>query len=1161
MPLAASRIPRSAKTQAASFDESRLGFEESRMPPELKTDTEQPEMWQSVESWMGSPQFDKMMKDEFPEDAGEWLDPVSRRQFLTLAGASVALAGAIGCNPSVRPASPRKVVPYVRQPEQIIPGIPLFFATAMAQAGGVGLGLLVKSNEGRPTKVEGNPNHPSSLGGANSFALASTLGLYDPDRSKNASQAADSTTNEAVANALLDTFKKLKDKKGAGVRVLAEPCTSPTLNGLAARFLASLPSAKWISYEPLAADNAVKASVAAFNKPLTPVYHLDKAKAVLAIDSDFLAALCPASVRNAKDFMAKRKFRDLESGLKAGDGVKPEDMNRLYSVESMFTCTGATADHRLPLTPTQIESFTRALATKFGIAAGTAGALPEFAQKCIDPIFEDLNSKKGSAAVIVGETQPPAVHQLALAINEKLDAFKANVVTFIEPLNPRAGDSIGELKALVEDMKAGKVEALIVLGTNPVYDAPVDLDFARALESVKYKLHYGLYKDETAANCTWHVPAAHYLESWGDLKGHDGTIALQQPLIAPLHGGISPLSFVSTLVKAAQDVAGVPEGQKTVETSDPLELVKAEARAYFTKAADSGDFENWWQHAVRDGVIPGSASKPVAAPAVNVAAIPTPAKADGIEVQFRADPTLYDGRFANNGWLQELPKPITKITWDNAAIVSPSTAVKLGCESGFGWTGGENGRTIADVVELTLEGRKLKIAVWILPGHADDVVTLYVGHGRTERAGKTADSKGFNTYKLRSTTALWNASGLTATKTGETYFLACTQGQHAMESRRPLRHGTVVQFAKDEEFAQIPPVSAEEYKEIRANTPGTEEDWVRLHGKDGKKFPHSHTHAHGPTETAKKDEPKHEEHKHDPRVIPLSLYPDNPQKVHGEDASKTYRRWGMAFDLSACTGCSACIMACVSENNIPVVGKEQVTKGRAMHWIRVDRYFSIPTSRTMEDTLGGKDVKDKVRAEKVKESANIRAHVMPVPCQQCEKAPCEVVCPVAATVHSADGLNDMVYNRCVGTRYCSNNCPYKVRRFNFLQFADYSTASMKLLNNPEVTVRQRGVMEKCTYCVQRIRNAEIEAEREWKLRPKDASDRPKIKDGEIVTACQAACPTGAIAFGDLNDPDSQVLRWKAEPTNYGLLAELNTMPRTSYLAAIRNPNPKMPQGA
>ncbi|OWK36192.1 TAT-variant-translocated molybdopterin oxidoreductase [Fimbriiglobus ruber] len=1142
------------------------------MPSELKLDAApaappragtaagrpEPEFWQSIDQWMDTPQFRDMMKDEFPEDAAEWLDPVSRRQFLSLMGASVALAGAVGCNPSLKPASRKKVVPFVRQPDQMIPGVPLFFSTAVSQAGGIGLGVLVKSVEGRPIKVEGNPNHPGSLGATDLYAQASILGVYDPDRSKQVKHEGRAGTFDSAIDALRSALNTQKAKQGEGLRIVTETTTSPTLILLIEDFLKRNPKAKWVQYETLSRDNPRRAGERAFGKYVNPIYHFDKAKVALALDSDFLSATGPGNVRYAREFMAGRKVREIAASLKAGDGVEAKDMNRLYAVESMLTSTGGTADHRLPLKPSEVEAFAVALAKELGVAGLPAGGkLPKSAEEWIKPLAADLSKAKGQSVVVVGDHQPPAVHLLAHAINEKLGAF-GSTVTFTEPVETRPADQLAEFKTLVADLKGGKVDFLFLLGGNPAFDAPADLEFAKVLGETKaLTVHLGLYDDETSRLCKWHLNAAHEFETWGDVRGFDGTATIQQPLIAPLFGGKSPIELFAVLLELG--------------ISDSLEVVKATWKKHFEDTKASGDFETWWQKAVRDGVIPGTAR-----PAVNVGAVKldalndkafaTPAVKAGTEIQFRPDPTIYDGRYANNGWLQEIPKPVSKLAWDNAAIVSPATAEKLQCTTAFGWTGGENGRTETDLVEITVDGRKLTVALFILPGHADDVITLYVGYGRSDDLGwKVAGGHGSNTYLLRTTTALWGAGGVEVKKTSGRYLLAALQGQHAMESRRPVRHATVAQFAADHDFAQVPGASAGEYKEIRALTPGTPEDFARLYGwKEGEgkhPHPHYHTHDHGHAHEGEKGE-GHEEHGgHDTRLIPLSLYPQNPLKVDGQDSSKTYRRWGMSIDLGACTGCSACVVACVSENNIPVVGKEQVTKGRSMHWIRIDRYFSMPGEKNQEDSLGGKDVGPKARAEKIKDSAAIRTHFQPVQCQQCEKAPCEVVCPPGATVHSADGLNDMVYNRCVGTRYCSNNCPYKVRRFNFLQFSDYSTESLKLVNNPDVTVRTRGVMEKCTYCVQRIRAADVEAEREFQTRPKDANGRPKIRDHEIVTACQAACPTGAIVFGDINDRDSAVLRAKAEPTTYGLLAEINTMPRTSFLAAVRNPNPAMPKGA
>ena len=1124
------------------------------MPPELNPEAGRPELFQSVEQWLDSDRFRELMRDEFPDDAAEWLDPVSRRKFLQLSGASLALAGAVGCNPSFKPAGQKKVVPYVKQPTEILPNVPLFFATAVAQAGGVGLGLLVKSAEGRPIKIEGNPNQPSSLGGTNVAAQGALLNLYDPDRSKENMYLGVSTTYTKTIEKIKEVLAK--SQQGDGVRVLAAPTTSPTQLRLMGDFSTRFPKAKWTSYEPAGDENCRKGVENAFGKPLNPVYQFDKANVVLSLDCDFLSAAGPGGPRFARDFIARRKVRHGDAALKAKDGVDGHDMNRLYAVESMLTSTGGTADHRLPLKPSEIESFARAVAKELGVTAAE-GKLPEFAAKWVKPLADDLKKNNGKALVVAGAQQPVAVHKLAWAINDKLGAL-GKTVTFTEPLSaPLAGGkaippgTLADLKALVADMQSGAVKLLLVANVNPVYDAPADLDFRKAVQDFKAKggsvVHLGEYVDETGFEATYHVNAAHFLESWGDVRGHDGSVSVQQPLIAPLYDGKTTAELLAAILDSPQQ--------------DSMEMVRATWTKWFADSKQSGDFDLWWQHGVRDGVLAGAELKTVEAPKLGDKATDglgqAPVVAAGMEIQFLPDPTVGDGRYANNGWLQEMPKPITSITWDNAAIVSPRTAEELKCGVYYPFTGGERGSSEVDVVELTLNGRKVLAAVFPLPSHADGVVTLHLGYGRT-KGGKTigdiANGLGSNAYALRASESQGHASGLEVKKTGQKFIIACTQGQYLMEGRRPHRSATVEQFEADHEFAQIPPASPGEYKELRALTPGTEEDWVRLYGTDpsAPKYPfhddHAHAHAHEP---------------HDKRVIPLSLYPTNPSTVKApngdpDEASKTYRRWGLAVDLGACTGCGTCVIACQAENNIPVVGKGQVMTGRAMHWIRIDRYFSIPGSKALDDELGDRSVGTKDRAERVKESHRIDAHFQPMMCHHCEKAPCEVVCPVQATAHSADGLNDMAYNRCVGTRYCANNCPYKVRRFNFLQYADYSTESLKLVNNPEVTVRTRGVMEKCTYCTQRIRNAEIETEREFMTRPKDMFGRPKIKDGEILSACQQACPTGAIVFGDLNDPESQVLRWKAEPTNYGVLAEQNTMPRTSYLAAIKNPNPAMP---
>jgi MoCo/4Fe-4S cofactor protein with predicted Tat translocation signal len=1090
-----------------------------------------PELWRAPEEWANTPEFREMMAREFPEQAEVWTDPVTRRQFITLLGASLALAGLNGCSP--RPASRRTIVPYSTQPDGLVPGIPLVFATSMT-LGGVATGLLVRSNEGRPTKIEGNPSHPGSLGGTDVFAQAAILGLYDPDRSTALTQLGDP---QSWAD-FVSTFRSiLENNPGGSVRILTETVGSPTLAAQIGRLAARYPGAdvKWVQYEPAGRDNARAGTRQAFGEDRATVYDFTKANVVLALDSEFLTQ-GPGSVRYARDFISRRRVRQARA-----DGGPAERMNRLYAVEPMLTATGAVADHRLPLRSADVEGFARALAAQLGVpGAPSAGSIPESARAWLKPLADDLNNNRGTSIVVCGDHLPPSVHALVHAINDHLRNAGATVL-YTRPVEAKPEDQLAGLRGLVREMNEDKVGVLLILGGNPVFTAPADLHFEKALERVKNSVHLGLYQDETAVLCRWHVPEAHFLECWGDARGYDGTVSIQQPLIKPLYDGASALELVAALAAAPDQVA-----------QSALELIRAHWTA--NQPAGTGDFDHFWHEALRDGVVAhtsfldekakdkkdgkksgglaqGWAGKDAGAPA---------GAGSGYELCLRLDPHIHDGRFANNGWLQELPKPISKLCWDNAAIMSPKTAQKLGLEQFPRWTAGERGRMEVDYVEITVQGNKVKAPVWIQPGHVDDSITVYLGYGRT-LAGKVGNGAGFNAYALRTTAALWGATGVDVKKADGDEYLACTQAHYNMEGRKPVRRvvrdtlgamaggGDESKKARREfDTAMEPPVASADKHLIAENVPGPFERAER----DRNTHNHLHDHDH--------DHP-HEGPPHDPRVAdpkdefgrrPLTMYPPT---------NKDGRRWAMAIDLTSCIGCNTCMIACMAENNIPVVGKKEVTRGRELYWIRVDRYHEG----------------DPTVAE------GLKTYFQPVPCMQCEKAPCELVCPVGATVHSTDGLNDMVYNRCVGTRYCSNNCPYKVRRFNFFTYADYVTESLKLGRNPDVTVRSRGVMEKCTYCVQRIRQAEIVAEREWDSpdRPKDENGRPLIRDGEVVTACQAACPTGAIMFGDLADTRSVVRRWKAEPTNYGLLAELNTMPRTSYLASVRNPNPDMPKGA
>jgi MoCo/4Fe-4S cofactor protein with predicted Tat translocation signal len=976
-----------------------------------------PEYWRSLEELAGSPAFQEALRREFPKGASEWVDSVSRRGFLKVMGASMALAGMTGC---VRlPLEP--IVPYVRQPEDVIPGRPQFYATAMT-LGGYASPLLVESHLGRPTKIEGNDKHPASLGGTDIFSQAHVLGLYDPDRSQSVVSMGDQRSWQSFLTAIRGPLTAQKALQGAGIRILTPTMSSPTLADQLRGFLKIYPQAKWHVYEPVNRDNVLEGAKLAFGQPVETRYDFEKADVIVSLDADFLYAGFPGNVRYIRDF-AKRRNPD-------------GNMNRLYVIESTPTTTGAKADHRLPVRAHETELCAALLFRPAAVALREAAeAVGGGTEKFFDFLSRDLDSSAGSSVVLVGDHQPPAVHAFAHAINARLGNV-GKTVFYSDPVDANPANQTESLKDLVADMRGGKVDLLIVLGGNPAYDAPADLDFADALKNgrIPLRVHHGLYQNETAELCQWHVNATHELEAWGDARAYDGTVSIIQPLIAPLYSGKSALEFVALL-----------SGQ-TDSTGYDL------TRAYWQKQRTGADFEQFWRKSLHDGWVEntGFAAKELKPASAPVGSVPLPLNA--IELNIRRDPTIYDGQFSNNGWLQELPKPMTKLTWDNAVLIGPKMAERLQIK-------------VEDVVELELNGKKVTGPVWIQAGHPDNSVTVTLGYGR-RRAGRVGTAQGFDAYALRTSSAPWIATGLQIRKTGDTYKLASTQGYQTMDTpdggHRPLVRETTL-----EDYRKRPNFAAEEGEEP---APG------------------------------------------------LTLYKPYPYKE--EDYA-----WGMAIDLNSCVGCNNCMLACQSENNIAVVGKEQTVIGRHMHWIRVDAYYQ-----------GDRD--------------NPKAYFQPVPCQQCENAPCEVVCPVGATNHTPEGLNDMVYNRCVGTRYCSNNCPYKVRRFNFLLFQDWETPQYKMMRNPDVSVRSRGVMEKCTYCVQRINERRIDAERE---------DR-KINDTELQTACQQSCPAGAIIFGNINDPNSKVSKLKAQSRNYSLLGELNTRPRTTYLAEVSNPNPELKRG-
>jgi MoCo/4Fe-4S cofactor protein with predicted Tat translocation signal len=982
---------------------------------QLKAEIEQknaPEFWRSLEELAGNRDFREQMHREFPKGASEWLDSVSRRGFLKLMGSSLALAGMTAC--TRQPLEP--IVPYVKQPEDLVPGRPLFYASAFT-LGGYATPVIVTSREYRPIKIEGNPEHRASQGGTDVFSQASLLDMYDPDRSQNILYLGDISTWGVLTGVLQGPLSAQKAVQGAGIRVLSQNFSSPTLADQMQQFLKAYPQAKWHFYDPVNRDNVYEGARMAFGQPVETTYDFSKADVIISLDADFLSSTFPGMTRYARDF-AKRRDPDSDK------------MNRLYAIESTPTITGAKADHRMPVKAGDVEQVARNLANALS-APSSGGGVAEDTAGPAGMVISDLVRNKSASVVLAGDHQPPVVHALCHAINQQLGNV-GKTVFYSDPVLANTSNSIESLKSLVDDMRGGRVDLLVILGGNPVYDAPADLGFADALKNtnIPIRIHVGLQNNETAELCHWHVNEAHYLEAWGDTRAYDGTVSIVQPLIAPLYGG-----------KSLHEVVAMLSGQS--QTSG-YEIVQN----YWKSKHAGADFDFWWRKAVHDGWIEGTVlpAKQVAAKSTNFPA-PTGSPESGIELNFRPDPAIYDGRFANNGWLQELPKPLSKMTWDNPLMMSPKMAERMGVKRG-------------DIVKVELNGKWLELPVWIQPGHPDNSVTGFLGYSR-KRAGRVGNMQGFDVYSLRYSATPWIATGAKVTKTGAWQIMATTQGYQTMETgdvQRPIvKVATLAEYKRESNF----------------------------------------------------EEEKPEENE--------TLYSNPPYDYKAEPYA-----WGMAIDHNACVGCNNCVIACQAENNIAVVGKEQVNKGRHMHWLRVDAYFQ-----------GDRD--------------NPKAYFQPVPCMQCENAPCELVCPVGATTHSTEGLNDMIYNRCVGTRYCSNNCPYKVRRFNFYLFQDWNTPQFKMMRNPDVSVRSRGVMEKCTYCVQRITHKRIDAERANRL----------IADGELQTACQQSCPANAIVFGNINDPNSLVSKWKAKSRNYGLLDDLNTRPRTTYLAAVTNPNPEL----
>jgi len=979
--------------------------------------------WRSIEEREGSAELRAALEREFPAGAAELSDGIDRRSFIQLLGASLA-ASAVGACTS---APAERILPYTRQPVGLTPGNPLHFATALS-LGGRATGVLATSWEGRPTKLEGNPLHPSSQGSSGVFEQAALLQLYDPQRARLVKQRG---TPRAWKTFLLDTSLRLsasaKKDQGAGLRFLLEPNASPFVADFRTRMAQAYRNARFYGYDPLADDNGPRGVQLAFGQPSDVQWDFSKADVVVSLDGDFLQPPGP-HLRHARAFSQRRE---------------PARLNRLYSIESTLTITGMMADHRLRLRPSEIQLFALELVQELvqqpGLSSlsGVSQASGQLARsehlKWVKAVASDLARHRGRSIVIAGPSQPPIVHGLAHAIN----AVLGNLGQTLQLIRPVAGveSGVASLSALADEIKQGAVEMLVITARNPVYSAPADLDFGKRVASVPDSIYHGLYEDETWEKVQWGIPAAHPLETWSDAQAHDGTVSIVQPLIAPLFNGIPEVellaSFLGVIDKSAHQIL----------------------REFWIEHGPAAAFEQRWERWLADGFIANTASPSVQAalrPDSLISAIRDWVKEqqgqvrstpDTLEVNFVGDYKVYDGRFANNAWLQELPNPITKVTWDNAALISPATARRLGLERD-------------DVVLLQYRGRQIEAPVYVLPGHADDTVSLPLGYGRSG-AESVARGVGFNAFALRHSAAPWFDRGLIVKKLSRKHKLAVTHDHWAMEGRDLAIQYAVERFEKE-------PNALEQLR--------------------------------GPTET---------------------LY--NPVNFDREQY-----KWAMAIDLSRCIGCSACVVACQAENNIPVVGKVNVLKSREMHWLRIDRYFS----GTLEDPA---------------------VITQPVACVHCEKAPCEYVCPVNATVHSDEGLNEMVYNRCVGTRYCSNNCPYKVRRFNYLHYTQNKPKSERMLMNPDVTVRARGVMEKCTYCVQRIERARIQSRIEGRA----------IRDGELTTACEQACPAQAITFGSLNDANSAVARLHRDQRRYDLLHELGTLPRTAYLARVKNPNPEL----
>lgn len=1016
----------------------------------MSEEVKNPNYWKSLGELARNEEYEKFVEREFPENATELNDQVSRRSFLRVMGASIALAGFAACRRPVQ-----KILPYTNMPEDVVPGEPLHYASAMPFQD-VLAGIIVENNEGRPTKIEGNELHPASNGNTSIFGQAEILQMYDPDRSRYVRKDGERSSVRAFAKFCSDHFSNADQN----IAFISEANSSPTYHRLKDQVMNKFSTTQWVTYEPFGEDNALEGTNIAFGQRLRTANKFDEANVIVSFDDDFLnPAADKNSLENTKQFAEGRHIESPEDG-----------MNRFYAIESTHTLTGSNADNRLRIKSSDIAHFIYALAAELSNSVSGLSSFRDVQNKFSDhewiPVLaEELLENRGDAILTVGREHSPELHATIAAMNAALGNAGQTVeyleVPYLDDQNNRDA-----FAGLVDDLNSGDIDTVVLVGTNPAFTAPANLNFADALSNAAQVIHLSDFYDETSKLANWHINRAHFLEAWSDGYSYRGTRSVIQPQIEPLYSGISAIEFLSIILNGEQ--------------TKGYDLVQETWRNYFTT-----NFQNRWEQTLHDGL---AAEKTFATETVQISSqfsararnfIANTPSAEGTELVIRPDSTIFDGRYANNGWLQELPKPMTKITWDNVALMSKKTADELGVEQA------SLGKSDVEMIAITVNGRTVEMPAWIQPGHADDSITVTVGYGR-DLIGRVANKAGFDTYPLRTTENMLFANNISLEMTGDLYEVACTQDHHSMEGRSLLRHATLQEYRENPDFSTY----ASAYG---AKMPGL-----------------AYADEHGG---------------HD---APLTIF----DAITKEDYPDYEPQWGMAIDLNACTGCGVCTIACTAENNIPVVGKREVSRGREMHWIRTDRYYDGDVN-------------------------NAKALHQPVPCMHCELAPCEQVCPVSATTHSEDGINQMTYNRCIGTRYCANNCPYKVRRFNFFNYAEeFLTGGddpeiIQMAMNPNVTIRFRGVMEKCTYCYQRLNRAKIERDIETDGRTM------KPKDGAVETACQQACPADAIYFGDLTDPDNEIVQIKQNNRNYLMLEELNTRPRTSYLSKISNPNPKL----